>query len=263
MVDQFNLKDKVAIVTGGSGQLGSEYCKVLSDAGAKVAVFDIRNNTESVLNKNVQFFQVDITQKLSIENALKRVIDQWGVPCILVNNAALDSPPDSAYELNLPFEDFPEDLYDSIMEVNVKGVFLCSQVIGKAMLENKQGSIINISSIYGIVSPNHDVYEYKNSDGQKWFKPAVYSISKSALINFTRYLATYWAKAGIRVNTVSPAGIYNNQDEEFLKEYCKRIPIGRMAYPHELGGTILYLASDASSYVTGANIVIDGGWSAW
>lgn len=265
MVDLFSLDNRVAIVTGGAGQLGREYCKVLASAGAKVAVFDIEgeSNISALLNENIQFFKVDVTKKDSIEKALEQVINLWDIPTILINNAAIDSPPDSAYELNLPFEEFPEELFDSIMEVNVKGTFLCCQVIGKAMLKKKKGSIINISSIYGILSPNHDIYEYKNKEGKKWFKPAVYSVSKSAVVNLTRYLATYWAKSGIRVNTVSPAGIFNNQDEKFLEEYCKRIPIGRMAYPHELGGTILYLASDASSYVTGANIIVDGGWSVW
>lgn len=131
------------------------------------------------------------------------------------------------------------------------------------MVKNGGGSIINISSIYGIGSPNQDIYEYKRKAGVEWYKPAPYAITKSAILNLTRYLATYWARKNVRVNTLSPAGIFNNQDVKFLEEYCKRIPIGRMALPNEMSGAIVFLASEASSYMTGANLVVDGGWTAW
>jgi NAD(P)-dependent dehydrogenase (short-subunit alcohol dehydrogenase family) len=266
MNDLFNLDGKIAIVTGGAGQLGTQFCNALLSYGAKVAVFDVRDEAAASGMHNddkMRYFKVDITKKESIEDAVAKVIQLWGAPNILINNAAIDSPPNSSGNLNVPFEEFPEDLYEKIMAVNVKGTFFCCQAVGKGMAENKGGSIINICSIYGILSPNHMVYEYKNKDGKGWYKPIVYSISKSALLNMTRYLATYWAKKGIRVNTVTPGGIFNNQDEQFLGEYTKRAPMGRMAFPNELNGAIVYLASDASSYVTGANLVVDGGWSAW
>jgi NAD(P)-dependent dehydrogenase (short-subunit alcohol dehydrogenase family) len=266
MNELFTLDGKVAIVTGGAGQLGNQFCNALVGYGAKVAIFDIKNEADitGTFDPNItRYFQVDITKKASIEAALVKVIQLWGSPNILVNNAAIDSPPNSAGPLNVPFEEFPEDIYEKVMAVNVKGTVFCCQAVGKVMAKNNSGSIINICSTYGILSPHHPVYEYKNKDGKGWYKPVAYSISKSALLNLTRYLATYWAKKGIRVNTVTPSGIFNHQDEQFLAEYTKRIPMERMAFSHELNGAIVFLSSDASSYVTGANIIVDGGWSAW
>jgi NAD(P)-dependent dehydrogenase (short-subunit alcohol dehydrogenase family) len=266
MTDLFKLDGKVAIVTGGVGLLGTQFCNVLTAYGAKVAIFDVRNEAElkgTFDNRIMRYFQVDITKKESVEAATAKVIQVWGAPDILVNNAAMDFPPSVSGNLVVPFEEFPEDLYEKAMAVNVKGTVFCCQVVGKVMVENKKGSIINICSIHGTLSPNHQVYEYKNRDGKVWCKPVVYSISKSALLNLTRYLATYWAKKGVRVNTVTPGGVLNNQDEQFLEEYTKRVPMGRMAFPNELQGAIVFLSSDAASYVTGANIVVDGGWSAW
>jgi NAD(P)-dependent dehydrogenase (short-subunit alcohol dehydrogenase family) len=266
MTDLFSLDGKIAIVTGGAGQLGNKFCNSLASQGAKVAIFDVRNEIDlagTFDNKIMKYLQVDITSKASIEAAVEKVTKLWGVPNVLINNAAIDSPPNSSGNLNVPFEDFPEDVYEKVMAVNVKGTVFCCQTVGKAMAQNGGGSIVNICSIYGILSPNHSVYEYKNKEGKGWYKPVVYSISKSALLNLTRYLATYWAKKRVRVNTVTPGGIFNNQDEQFIEEYTKRIPIGRMANPDELSGAIVFLASDASTYMTGANMVVDGGWSAW
>jgi NAD(P)-dependent dehydrogenase (short-subunit alcohol dehydrogenase family) len=266
MNELFKLDGKVAVVTGGAGQLGTQYCNALAGYGAKVAIFDVKDEADltGTFDPHImRYFQVDITKKASIEAALTRVIQLWGAPDILINNAAIDSPPNSAGQLNVPFEEFSEDIYEKVMAVNVKGTVFCCQAIGKVMADKKGGSIINICSTYGILSPNHKIYEYKNKDGKGWYKPVVYSISKSALLNLTRYLATYWANKGVRVNTVTPGGIFNHQDEQFLAEYTKRVPMERMAFPHELNGAIVFLSSDASSYVTGANIIVDGGWSAW
>jgi NAD(P)-dependent dehydrogenase (short-subunit alcohol dehydrogenase family) len=149
------------------------------------------------------------------------------------------------------------------MDVNVKGVFLCCQVFGGAMAEAGRGSIINISSIYGVVSPNQGLYEYRRRRGETFYKPVAYSVSKSALLNLTRYLATYWARQGVRVNTLTLAGVFNDQAPEFLEAYTNHIPIGRMAEPEDYNGAVLFLASDASRYMTGANLVVDGGWTAW
>jgi len=194
---------------------------------------------------------------------LRQVISSWGVPHALINNAALDAPPNAPEEENGPFESYPAGSWDKVMEVNVKGVFLCCQVIGGQMAASGRGSIVNISSIYGMVSPDQRLYEYRRKGGAVFFKPVAYSASKSALLNLTRYLATYWADKGVRVNTLTFGGVFNDQDEQFLKGYCARVPLGRMARENEYDGAIIFLVSDASSYMTGANLIIDGGWTAW
>jgi len=261
----FDLTGKIAIVTGASGQLGGEYTKILLFAGAKVAAFDIRlDNPKSILNslpqQNLLQIEVDITNKNSIEHGLQMVRESLGNPSILINNAAIDAPPNASDIDTGSFESYPESSWDTMMNVNLKGMFLCCQVIGGDMAQRKGGSIINVSSIYGILSPDQRIYEYKE---KPFFKPVTYSVTKSGVLNLTRYLATYWAKKNIRVNTITLAGVFNNQDETFLENYTAKVPLGRMARADEFNGTILLLASEASSYITGSNIVIDGGFSAW
>ncbi len=259
----FDLSDSIAIVTGALGQLGRQYCAALQEHGAKVVGIDIREIDSSSFGPNTLYLRADITNRADLVSALGKIESSWGTPNVLINNAALDSPPFSPAEENGPFETYPESSWDKIMEVNVKGTMLPCQVFGGAMAKNGGGSIINISSIYGLVSPNQDIYEYRRRKGEEFFKPVAYSASKSAIYNLTRYLATYWAKKNVRVNTLTLAGVSNNQAPEFLEEYRKRIPIGRMANPDEYNGAIVFLASKASQYMTGANLVIDGGWTAW
>jgi NAD(P)-dependent dehydrogenase (short-subunit alcohol dehydrogenase family) len=182
---------------------------------------------------------------------------------VLVNAAALDSPPDAPAEEVGPFEHYPISSFDQVMDVNVKGTLLACQVVGARMAEAGRGSIVNISSVYGMLSPVQELYDFRRREGEEFFKPVAYSVSKSALYNLTRYLATYWAKSGVRVNTLTLAGVWNDQPQEFLEAYTKRTPVGRMADVREVVGPVVFLASDASSYVTGANLVADGGWSAW
>jgi NAD(P)-dependent dehydrogenase (short-subunit alcohol dehydrogenase family) len=208
-------------------------------------------------------FNVDVTDRLSLEQATEEVAREWGVPHVLVNAAALDSPPDAPAEEVGPVESYPEASFDQVMDVNVKGTFLACQVLGARMAAAGRGSIVNVSSVYGMVSPVQDLYEFRRRGGEDFYKPVAYSVSKSALYNLTRYLATYWAKSGVRVNTLTLAGVWNGQPEEFLAEYVKRMPLGRMADVREVVGPVVFLASDASSYVTGANLVADGGWTAW
>jgi NAD(P)-dependent dehydrogenase (short-subunit alcohol dehydrogenase family) len=148
------------------------------------------------------------------------------------------------------------------MDVNVKGVYLASKVFGSVMATNQRGSIINISSIYGVVSPDQSIYNYRRQRGEIFYKPVAYAVSKSALLNLTRYLATYWARTGVRVNTLVIAGVENGHDPEFMKAYCDRMPVGRMAKQDEYNGAVIFLASTASSYMNGAQLVIDGGWTA-
>jgi NAD(P)-dependent dehydrogenase (short-subunit alcohol dehydrogenase family) len=271
MKDKFRVDDRIAIVTGGLGQLGMQFSVSLCDYGAKVAVIDIttekkKDNHEfdNYLNSgNIKLYKADITNRPQLEKTLDGIKKDLGNPSILINNAGIDSPPGADAEENGPFEMYPEESLNKVIDVNLKGVFLCCQVFGGEMAKNNYGSIINIASVYGIVSPNQDVYEYKRKDGQLWYKPASYAVTKSAILNLTRYLATYWAKKNVRVNTLSPAGIFNNQDKDFLEEYKKRMPLGRMAKEDEMNGAIIFLASEASSYMTGSNLIIDGGWTAW
>ena len=251
--DLFSLQGRVAVVTGGAGQLGSEIVRGLEQRGAHVAVFDVAADR----------FSVDVTDRTGIERATEEVAREWGVPHVLVNAAALDSPPDAPPEEVGPFESYPEESFDQVMDVNVKGTFLCCQVIGAVMAREGRGSIVNVSSIYGMLSPVQDVYDFRRRGGETFFKPVAYSVSKSALYNLTRYLATYWAKSGVRVNTLTLAGVANDQPQEFVDAYAARMPVGRMADVREVVGPVVFLASDASSYVTGANLVADGGWSAW
>jgi NAD(P)-dependent dehydrogenase (short-subunit alcohol dehydrogenase family) len=248
----FDLSGRVAVVTGGLGKLGSVYVQGLTERGMQVVVFDVSADDP-----------VDVTDRASIEATTAQVIAEWGVPHLLVNNAALDSPPDAPAEEVGPFETYPESSFDRVMDVNVKGTLLCCQVIGAAMAREGRGSIVNVSSVYGLLSPQQDVYEFRRRGGETFYKPVAYSVSKSAILNLTRYLATYWAKSGVRVNTLTLAGVFNDQPTEFLDAYTARVPLGRMADARECLGAIVFLASDASSYMTGANLVVDGGWSAW
>lgn len=267
----FDLQGRVVVVTGGLGQLGFEFARGLLGYGARVALLDhvtdqgvIQAKLDALGGSDVCYVPGDVTHRGSLVEALTSIERRWGVaPFGLINNAALDAPPDAPPEENGPFETYPESSWDKVMEVNVKGVYLCCQVFGSRMAKAGAGSIANISSIYGLVSPNQDIYEYRRRGGEQFFKPVAYSVSKSALFNLTRYLATYWARAGVRVNTLTLAGVFNNQNEEFLREYCSRIPVGRMAKREEYNGAIVYLMAEASSYMTGSNMVVDGGWTAW
>ncbi len=263
---KFNIEEEVIIVTGASGQLGFEYIKMYLNEGAKVIALDLKSSEKiDALKKQFTtqfiFYKADVTSKTSLKSTLNKIKNKFGPPTVLVNNAAIDSPPSSSCLENGPFEQYPESSWDKVIDVNLKGVFLCCQIFGAEMAKNDKGSIINISSIYGIVSPDQSIYNYRREKGEIYFKPIAYSVSKSGILNLTRYLAIYWSKNNVRVNTLTIAGVYNNQDELFLKAYCNRIPIGRMANNDEYNGALLFLASNASSYMTGSNLIIDGGWT--
>jgi NAD(P)-dependent dehydrogenase (short-subunit alcohol dehydrogenase family) len=256
----FDLSGRVAIVTGGLGQLGRVYCAGLAERGMRVASFDI---AQGEMADGVASYEVDVTDRTAIADALRAVEGEWGTPSLLVNNAGLDSPPDAPADEVGPFETYPASSFDEVLDVNVKGPFLCCQVVGGAMAREGRGSIVNVSSVYGLLSPVQGLYDFRRQDGGTFIKPVAYSVSKAAVLNLTRYLATYWAKAGVRVNTLTLAGVWNDQPAAFLAAYEERVPIGRMLRAEEALGAVVFLASDASSYVTGANVVVDGGWSAW
>lgn len=263
----FDVENEVVCITGVSGQLGSEYAEVFLKSGAKVVGLDLHQNKFSDFSglsysSNYLFCKADVTNKKSLINALEKIQEVFGVPSILINNAAIDSPPMSPIEENGPFEGYPEQSWDRVIDVNLKGVYLCCQVFGSAMAIKNRGSIINISSIYGILSPDQNLYEYRRLRGEVFYKPVAYSASKAGILNLTRYLATYWAKKNVRVNSLTISGVFNNQEQEFLDAYCSRIPVGRMADVDEYNGAVIFLASNASQYMTGSNLIVDGGWTA-
>jgi NAD(P)-dependent dehydrogenase (short-subunit alcohol dehydrogenase family) len=262
--DPFDLTGRVVVVTGGLGQLGRQFAGALAARGARVAALDVASDAGAApLPAGVRLVHADVRRRDSLEAALATIRNELGVPDALVNGAAIDSPPDAPAAENGPFEDYPLESWNRVMEVNVTGVMLCCQVFGAGMASAGRGSIVNIASIYGLVSPDQRIYAYRADADAPFIKPAVYSASKSALLNLSRYLATYWAPRGVRVNTLTLAGVYNAQDPRFLEAYCARIPIGRMARPDEYNGAVVFLCSDASAYMTGANMVVDGGWTAW
>ena len=275
MSELFDLGGRVVVVTGGLGQLGRQFSLALRAHGARVAVLDrgeglaldperVRERFgERASDPGLLFVGADVTDRASLEGARQHIRATWAEPFGLINNAALDSPPDSPAEETGPFETYPESSWDKVMEVNAKGPFLCCQVFGGGMAEAGGGSIVNVASIYGLVSPDQSLYEYRRQRGETFFKPVAYSASKSALYNLTRYLATYWGPKGVRVNTVTFAGVFNNQDPAFLERYCAKVPLGRMADETDYNGAIIFLMSHASGYMTGANLTIDGGFTAW
>jgi NAD(P)-dependent dehydrogenase (short-subunit alcohol dehydrogenase family) len=265
----FDLHDRVVVITGGLGKLGRAYSIALSQRGARVAIVDQDCSADRkavfgdhLASDRIIVLEGDVTSRSSLEGVLAEVTTRWEAPHVLVNNAAIDSPPDASAEDNSSFERYSERTWDDVMRVNIKGVFLCCQVFGSEMAKLNRGSIINVSSIYGMVAPDQSLYEYRRARGEAFFKPAAYSVSKSALLNLTRYLGVYWAKQRVRVNTITLAGVADNQDREFLTGYCSRIPVGRMAEPDDYIGPLTFLASDASTYMTGSNLVVDGGWTA-
>lgn len=266
----FDLNGRVAIVTGGAGILGQHFCSGLAEFGAKVAVVDIQEDKAKALAYKLrEQYKVesigigcDVSEPNSVADMVSCVVSKFGSINILHNNAAGKSNDLDAFFA--PFEDYSLDQWHDIMAVNLDGMFLVAQHVGRQMiLEGKGGSIIQTASVYGILSPDQRIYEKSLYLGRQINTPAVYCVSKAGVISLTQYLASYWAKYKIRVNTITPGGVESGQNDEFKYRYSNRVPLERMAQTEEIVGALLYLASDASSYVTGQNLIIDGGLSVW
>ena len=262
------LVDRVVILTGAAGLLGRSYAAALVDAGARVALADVRAGAVKDLAASfdarlVVPIEADVTQPDSVRAMVARTQEAFGRVDVLVNNAAIDPKFDRATAADhaASFETFPLDAWQAAIGVNLTGMFLCCQAVAPVMLAQGRGVIVNIGSIYGMVGPDQRLYE--TAGAGPVFKPVTYSVTKSAVYGLTQYLAAYWARKNVRVNALTLGGVEHQQDPTFVQRYGERTPLGRMARPDEYGGALIFLASDASSYMTGANLVVDGGWTAW
>ena len=271
--EKFDLTGRVAVVTGGVGLLGSEFCRTLAEAGAAVAVVDLNGSASQAVADSLTScgykalaLPTDITQPDSVQATVEKILSAFGRLDVLVNSAALDPKfdPESVSKGITPgaFEDYPLDLWNSALNVNLTGTFLMTQACVKPMIEQgKKGSVINICSTYGLNGPDQRIYI---KEGQRVaFKPVYYTVTKAGVMGFTKYLAAYYAGTDIRVNALTPGGVFNNHEDYFVKNYSAKTILGRMANKDEMNGALLFLASEASSYMTGNNLVVDGGWTAW
>jgi NAD(P)-dependent dehydrogenase (short-subunit alcohol dehydrogenase family) len=267
--DLFDLKGRTAVVTGGCGILGQRFAEGLAEFGASVALLDL---DETALQKaateisarqgaRVKGYACDITEPEAIRNVAKAIEAELGPVSILLNNAASKTRDVDAFFA--PVETFSLETWREIMAVNLDGMFNVAQVFGTLMAERGYGSIVQTASIYGLMAPDQRIYEGSEYLGRAINTPAVYTASKAGVIGLTKHLATYWGTQGVRVNTLTPGGVESGQNDTFKQRYGARVPLGRMARADEMVGAVLFLVSDAASYVTGQNIAVDGGLSAW
>lgn len=267
----FDLSDRVVLITGGAGLLGEAYAWALGEAGAHPIIADLDVDRSASLALDITEgtdrrslgLRVDVTEPASVERMVRLTLENFGHLDGLVNNAAIDPKfdADSAGQHTNRFEDFPLEAWQQALDVNLTGMFLCAQAVAPVMREQGHGVIINVASTYGLVGPDQRLYQREGQPPS--YKPVTYSVSKAGVIGLTNYLATYFAGSGIRVNTLTPGGVFAGHDEEFVDRYSDRTVLGRMAEREEIASALLYLLSDASSYMTGSNLVVDGGWTAW
>ena len=266
----FDLRDRVAIITGGAGLLGYHHGAILASAGARVVLLDLpaanplarASQLAAEYGAEALGMASDITSESSLESARARILEKFGRIDILINNAANNPKVEDGKTTWSRLENFPLDIWEADIRVGLTGAFLCSRLFGAEMAKRKSGVILNVASDLALIAPDQRLYRVEGlPDDQQPVKPVTYSVVKTALLGLTRYLATYWSSANIRVNAISPGGVFNGQSEAFLTRLKQLIPMERMANQDEYEGAILFLCSDASSYMTGANLVIDGGRS--
>lgn len=266
--DLFSLAGKTAVVTGALGLLGQQHCAALAEAGAHVVVCDLDGDAAADFAVTLPTVSIglaaDVTQPAALEMLVQQTLARFSRVDVLVNNAAINDMfenPAMAAEQS-KFENYPLGMWQRSLDVNVTGVFLCAQIVGREMARRGSGSIINVASTYGIVAPDQALYRTPNGR-QPFYKSPAYPTTKGAVIAFTRFLAAYWGAAGVRVNALSPGGVENGQEDYFVANYAARTPLQRMARPTDYKGALVFLAGDASAYMTGANLVVDGGWTTW
>jgi NAD(P)-dependent dehydrogenase (short-subunit alcohol dehydrogenase family) len=266
----FDLRDRVAIITGGAGLLGYHHGAILASAGARVVLLDLpaanpqarANQLKSEYGSESLGIASDITSESSLEKTRALILEKFGRIDILINNAANNPKVEDGNTTWSRLENFPLDVWEADIRVGLTGAFLCSRLFGAEMAKRKSGVILNVASDLALIAPDQRLYRVEGlPDDQQPVKPVTYSVVKTGLIGLTRYLATYWSSANIRVNAISPGGVFNGQSDVFLSRLKQLIPMERMANRDEYQGAIIFLCSDASSYMTGANLVIDGGRS--
>jgi NAD(P)-dependent dehydrogenase (short-subunit alcohol dehydrogenase family) len=266
-----DLAGKVAVITGALGLLGRAHCEAFAQAGASVVATDLDHTACEALAQSLVpaagagalGWGADVTSKASLERLRTAILDRFGRIDVLLNNAAInDAFDEHAGAESSKFENYPLDLFQLAMDVNVSGTFLACRILGADMAARGTGSIINVASTYGLVGPDQSMY--RRPDGsQRFFKSPSYVASKGAVVAFTKYLAAYWGSQRVRVNCLCPGGVFAEQEPHFVSSYSARTPLGRMAEAGEIAQAAVFLAGDASSYMTGSNLVVDGGWTAW
>lgn len=257
----FRLDGKVIVITGAAGILGTSAVTRFVEAGARVCALDISDSVLDTLgpaHDQLMKLPVDVTDRNGLLAARAALTGHWGIANVLFNNAATKS-----VNFFTPFEDFPLEDWNEVMGVNLTGAMLCSQVFGSPMAQQGSGAIVNTLSIYGIVAPDQRIYEDSQYLGRPINTPAIYSASKAGLWGLTKYLAGYWGGKGVRANAVTPGGVFSGQNDTFVRNYSNRVPLGRMASCRDIVNAMSFLASDASEYINGHNLVVDGGWTAW
>lgn len=271
-LSKFCLKGKIAVITGGAGLLGVKHAEIIAEAGGIPVLVDInKDRTENEASKIAKQFKTEtlgikanITDKEEVVKMTKEIVDKLGIPNILINNAANNPKMEAMNQAWSRFENFSLELWHNDLSVGLTGAFLCCQVIGQKMVENGSGVILNIASDLALIAPDQRIYQKEGlPKTQQPVKPVTYSVVKSALLGLTRYLATYWAEDNIRVNVLVPGGVFNNQPEDFINKLTNLIPMKRMANVDEYQAAVLFLISDASSYMTGSSLIIDGGRTCW